>query len=61
MTKKEVFKQIKEQFNSEDLDTDVHEIKSSEAATINNSGIDAQLEYLCKTAGLEWLIEAYLE
>ena len=61
MKKRDVFKQIKEQFSSEDLDEHIHELKSAEAAAINNSGIDAQLEYLYETAGSNWLIETFLE
>jgi len=32
-----------------DLDENVHDAKSAEAADINNSGLDAQLEYLLYT------------
>jgi len=61
MTKKQVFKQIKEIVGEFDLDEEVHEFKSLEASKINNEGINAQLEYLEKEAGLDWLIETYLK
>ncbi len=64
MTKKEVFKKIKEQRSSIDLasmlDDDVHQIKSLEASKINNAGISAQLDYLFQEHGLDWLIKGFL-
>jgi len=39
--------------DSGDLDDIVHEIKSGEAASINNQGIDVQLEYIEESLGKE--------
>jgi len=59
MKKREIFKQIKKHFSAEDLDEHIHELKCEEAADINNSGIDTQLEYLYEKAGADWLIEIF--
>jgi len=43
-----------------DLDVAVHEAKAAEAAEINNSGLEAQIEYLvasCSQAEVRRLIE----
>ena len=61
MEKQKIFEKIKQRFSSVDLDNDVHELKAQEAAMINNAGINYQLEYLYKEAGLDWLIETFLE
>lgn len=61
MIREEIFKTIKSRHSSEDLDEDVHEVKSREAATINNGGLDSQLEFLEKACGIEWLEEAYIK
>jgi hypothetical protein len=42
-----------------DLDEQVHEAKAQEASSINNAGIEAQLSYLLRYGGLEWLREYF--
>ena len=61
MEKAKVFKEIKDWYGPEDLDSHVHIVKSEEASAINNSGIDAQLEYLSEQCGLNWLIDTFLD
>lgn len=39
--------------NCEDLDDYVHDLKSQEASAINNSGLEAQLEYIYGDIGKE--------
>lgn len=58
---KELARTLKDRYASEDLDDHVHELKSHEAAAINNAGIDDQLEYLYEQGGEEWLKSALLE
>lgn len=60
MNKKQLFKKIKTIFGPEDLDETVYELKSNEASAINNSGIDAQIDYLYKAAGKKWIEEYFL-
>jgi hypothetical protein len=43
------------------LDDLVHETKSEEAATINNGGLDSQLEYLVASHGADWMRQRLLE
>ncbi|GAH03365.1 unnamed protein product, partial [marine sediment metagenome] len=59
--REKIFDEIKKKYSSEDLDSHVHELKSLEAAVINNNGIDAQIEFLVKKCGLVWLISIFLE
>lgn len=59
--RKDVFKRIKDKYEDCDLDDQVHEIMSLKASAINNAGVDAQLEFLAKEAGLDWLEKFYLE
>ena len=40
------------------LDDIVHNLKSQEASTINNDGVDSQLDYILSKSSLEWLEEA---
>jgi len=61
MKRRDVFRKIKERFDSIDFDSHVHELKSQEASEINNAGLDAQLEYLEEVAGVDWLIEVFLQ
>jgi hypothetical protein len=44
-----------------DLDDHVHELKSNEASTINNTGIEAQVEYLMEQAGEDWVREIFVD
>jgi len=46
MKKEEVRSKLKEVLEEGDLDEDVHDLKSKEASRINNSGFDAQMDYL---------------
>ena len=61
MEKTKVFEEIKDWYGPEDLDSHVHTVKSEEASVINNSGIDAQLEYLADQCGIDWLFETFLK
>lgn len=56
----DIFKRIKAKYEDCDLDGQVHEIMSLKASAINNEGLDAQLDFLAKEAGLDWLEEYYL-
>lgn len=56
-----VFKRIKLKYEDCDLDDQVHEIMSLKASAINNAGVDAQLDFLAKEVGLDWLEQFYLE
>jgi len=47
--------QIKSCVDPEELDEIIQDLKGEEAAEINNGGIDAQLDYVEKNAGLRWL------
>ena len=47
---REKMMQLKDKVDSEELDLIIHNCKGEEAAEINNSGIEAQLEYL-----LDWV------
>jgi hypothetical protein len=42
-------------FKPEMIDTFVHELKASEAADINNGGLEEQFDYLIDSAGPEWV------
>lgn len=55
-----VFKQIKEKYQGCDLRAQVIEVLALKAASINRAGIDAQLKFLEKEAGLAWLKSYYL-
>lgn len=52
-------KEFKAHLESEDLDELVHELKSKEAATINNGGVSSQVAWLVQEYGseaaLKWL------
>jgi hypothetical protein len=52
---------VKKQYNACDLDDHVHELKSREATTINNSSMDEQLTYLIESGGLDWVEEVFLK
>jgi hypothetical protein len=39
------------------LDEVVHDLKSSEASNINNSGVQAQIDYILQSCGLERTVE----
>ena len=52
-----IFDDFRRLYASEDLDSFVHELKSMEAAEINNKGINAQLEYMAEAGGLDWMAE----
>jgi len=60
MNKNEVLKKIREKHTSADLDDHVHELKSQEAAEINNRGVDFQLHYLMTECGQSWLEKMFL-
>lgn len=47
---------LKKYVHEQDIDLDdfVIELKSHEASTINNSGIDAQLDFMVESGGLPW-------
>jgi hypothetical protein len=61
MNREEIFEKIKAGYSSEDLDDHVHELKDAEASAINNTGMDAQLAYLEKQAGLDWLELTFID
>jgi hypothetical protein len=52
-----LYERITKRFAPEDLDEHVHELKSSEAADINNGGTETQFDYLYETCGADWLEE----
>ena len=54
LTPKEI-EEIVSEFESSDLDDHVHELKSAEAAEINNSGILEQINYLQEAGGADWV------
>jgi len=58
MTRDELIKYIEEEGLGEDLDELVHDAKSAEAAIINNSGVDFQVEYLLESMSVEAIKEA---
>ncbi len=60
MTREQIFAAIRARYSSSDLDEHVHELKAQEASSINNGGIDAQLEYLEQTAGIDCLARVFL-
>ena len=60
MKKQDIFKEIKEWLTTEDWDEYVYEVKANEAQSINNAGIDVQLDYLLETWGLDWLYTAFI-
>lgn len=57
MTKEELFDKYRQRFSEQDLDGFVHELKSKEAADINNAGMDSQLEFMESCGGLDWMLE----
>lgn len=50
-----------EHLQSEDLDDLVHDMKAGEASNINNSGVEAQVEYLLECGMSLEQIEAAVE
>lgn len=56
----ELIREISLRHTPEDLDDHVHELKSKEASTINNTGIEAQICYLVEQGGEEWVREVFL-
>lgn len=46
---------MEERFNGSDLDSHVHELKSQEAADIDEGGVRKQLEYLLEKGGITWM------
>ena len=60
MTREQILDLIRARYCPSDLDSHVNELKNREASEINNAGIDAQLEYLEETAGIDWLTHAFL-
>ena len=59
LTPKEI-EEIVSEFEPSDLDDHVHELKSAEAAEINNSGILEQINYLQEAGGAKWVREVLL-
>ena len=60
MDREQILAAIRSRYDSSDLDSHVIELKNCEAREINNSGLDAQLEYLEQAAGIDWLAHAFL-
>ena len=60
MTREQVLAAIRARYDSSDLDSHVIELKNCEASEINNRGLDAQLEYLEQTAGIDCLAQVFL-
>ena len=58
--KEDLLRRVEARFSPEDLDDHVHELKSAEAATLNNAGIEEQFEYLYASGGAVW-VETLLE
>jgi hypothetical protein len=48
-------------FKPEMIDDHVHELKSAEAAGINNAGLEAQFDYLIDEAGADWVEQLITE
>jgi len=46
MERKKLIEKLKKTIEESELDEIVHDLKAEEASTINNAGIDAQIEYL---------------
>ena len=60
MTREQILAAIRARYNAYDLDSHVIELKKCEASDINSAGFDAQLEYLEKAGGIDWLAQALL-
>lgn len=57
---KELLAEISLRHTPEDLDDHVHELKSGEASTINNAGLEEQVDYLLQQGGEEWVRKTFL-
>lgn len=52
---KDLINKIGKKFSMEDFADHVCELKSQEAADINNSSIESQIEYLISECGTNWV------
>ena len=57
MTREELFEAIAARFSMEDLDEHIYELKSQEAAGINMSSLQEQVDYMVECGGQKWVAE----
>ena len=55
MNKEDLWPRFEKCFKPEMVDEFIHELKSGEAADINNAGLEEQFDYLIQHAGPDWV------